>query len=86
MVVPDIYNVSNRRGELGGSEGNTEERKYGYYADALVGWRDMVFLHGSVRYDASSRFYKASRTPSQYSYLYPGVDVSAIITELTSCT
>jgi len=82
IVVPDIYNVSNRRGELGGSEGNTEERKYGYYGDALVGWRDMVFLHGSVRYDATSRFYKASRSSNQYSYLYPGVDLSAILTEL----
>ncbi len=82
IVVPDIYNVSNRRGELNGSEGNTEERKYGYYADALVGWRDMVFLHGTVRYDASSRFYKPTRSVNQYSYTYPGVDISGIITEL----
>ena len=58
IVVPDVYNVSNRRGELGGGESNTEERKYGYYADAQVGWRDKIFLHGTVRYDASSRFYK----------------------------
>ncbi|HWR33697.1 MAG TPA: SusC/RagA family TonB-linked outer membrane protein, partial [Chitinophagaceae bacterium] len=82
IVVPDIYNVSNRRGELGGSEGNTEERKYGYYVDALVGWKDMVFLHGSFRNDATSRFYKKGRSKDQYTYSYPGVDVSAIITEL----
>src|SRR5688572_8545196 len=82
IVVPDVYNVSNRRGELGGGEGNTEERRYGYYADALVGWKDMVFVHGSLRYDATSRFYKPYRSGSQYSYSYPGFDVSAIITEL----
>ncbi len=82
IVVPDIFNVSNRRGELGGGEGNTEERKYGYYADALVGWKDMIFVHGSVRYDASSRFYKPTRSADQYSYWYPGVDVAAIMTEL----
>ena len=82
IVVPDIYNVSNRRGELGGGEGNTEERKYGYYADAQVGWKDMVFLHGTLRHDASSRFYKPYQRLFEYAYTYPGVDVSAIITEL----
>lgn len=82
LVVPDIYNVGNRRGELGGSEGNTEERKYAYYADALIGWKDMIFLHGTFRNDATSRFYKANRSKDQYTYSYPGVDLSAIITEL----
>ncbi len=82
IVVPDIYNVSNRRGELGGSEGNTEERKYAYYADALVGWKDMLFIHGTVRHDATSRFYKSTRPSNLYSYTYAGVDVSAILTEL----
>ena len=82
IVVPNIYNVSNRRGELGGSESNTEERKYAYYADALIGWKDMVFLHGTFRNDATSRFYKVNRSKDQYTYSYPGVDLSAIITEL----
>ena len=82
IVVPGIYNVSNRRGELGGGEATTEERKYGYYADAQVGWKDMLFLHGTVRHDASSRFYKASRDYSQYAYTYAGVDASAVLTEL----
>ena len=82
IVVPDVYNVSNRRGELNGGEANTEERKYAYYLDALVGWQDKVFVHGTVRYDASSRFYKPSREINQYSYTYAGVDVSAILTEL----
>ena len=82
IVVPDIYNVSNRRGELGGGESNTEERKFGYYADAQLGWRDMIFVHGTVRHDATSRFYKADRDYSQYAYTYAGVDASAVITEL----
>lgn len=82
IVVPEVYNVFNRRGELGGSESNTEERKYGYYADALVGWKDKLFIHGSLRHDATSRFYKPTRSANQYSYTYPGVDVSAVITDL----
>ena len=81
IVVPDIYNVSNRRGELTGGESNTTERKYGYYADLTTGWKDLIFVHGSFRYDATSKFYKPTRTTNQYSYPYYGVDVSAIITD-----
>jgi TonB-linked SusC/RagA family outer membrane protein len=82
IVVPGIDNVSNRRGELGGGEENTDYRKFGYYGDLTVGWRDMVFLHGSLRYDLSSRFYKPGRDKELYTFLYPGVDLSVILTEL----
>ena len=82
IVVPDIYNVSNRRGELGGGESNTTERKYGYYADLTTGWRDLVFVHGSFRYDATSRFYKNSRSSDLYSFPYYGVDVSFVVTDI----
>jgi hypothetical protein len=81
VVVPDIYNVSNRRGELTGGESNTTERKYGYYADLTTGWKDMLFVHGSFRYDATSRFFKSTRSSSLYSFPYYGVDVSFIVTE-----
>jgi TonB-linked SusC/RagA family outer membrane protein len=82
VVVPGVMNVSNRRGELDGSESNTEYRKFGYYADALIGWRDKIFLHGTIRYDASSRFFKPTRPKGMYSYTYPGVDVAFVLTEL----
>ena len=51
IVVPDVYNVSNRQGELGGGEANTMERKFGYYANLAAGWKDMIFIEGSFRYD-----------------------------------
>jgi TonB-linked SusC/RagA family outer membrane protein len=82
IVVPNVYNVDNRRGELGGGEGNVENRKFGYYADATVGWNEKIFLHASARYDGTSRFYKPTRDKSLYTYVYYGADVSAIITEL----
>jgi TonB-linked SusC/RagA family outer membrane protein len=82
IVVPDVYNVSNRRGELGGGEENVQYRKYGYYADATAGWKDMIFLHGTARFDATSKFYKPYRDASLYSYAYYGADVSAVITDL----
>lgn len=82
IVVPDVYNVVNRQGELGGGEGNTEYRKYGYYADLLTGWKDMVFVHGTFRYDASSKFFKPTRSSDMYSFPYYGVDVAILATEI----
>ncbi len=81
LVQPDIYNVGNRRGELGGGENNTLERKWGYYADLTTGWRDQLFIHGTIRYDGTSRFYKNGRSSDLYSYPYYGVDVSYILTD-----
>ena len=60
----------------------SQKKENGYYADAQLGWRDKIFLHGTVRHDASSRFYKSYRDYSQYAYTYAGVDASAVITEL----
>lgn len=81
IVVPDVYNVFNRRGELAGGESNTTERKYGYYADLTTGYRDFLFLHGSFRYDGTSKFYKPTRATNQYSYPYYGVDAAIILTD-----
>ncbi len=82
IVVPDVYNVSNRQGELGGGEANTLERKFGYYANLAGGWKDMIFIEGSFRYDFTSRFYKNDRPANLFSYPYYGVDVSFVLTDL----
>ncbi len=81
VVVPDLYNVSNRQGELGGGEANTTVRKYGYYANATVGWKDMLFVEGSFRYDFTSLFYTSSRSSNLYSYPYYGFDASFVLTQ-----
>ncbi len=81
VVVPDVYNVSNRQGELGGGESNTLERKYGYYADLSTSYKDFLIINGTFRYDATSRFFKADRPTSSYSYPYYGVAVSFIATD-----
>jgi len=82
IVVPDIFNVANRTGELGGGEQITQYRKYGYYGDLLVGWKDLIFIHGSARFDGTSKFYKPSRERDLYTYPYYGADVSFNVTEI----
>ncbi len=82
IVVPGTFNVENRLGNLSGGESNTEYRKYGYYGEAQIGWRDEIFLHAFGRYDATSKFFKQTRPANMYSYFYPGLDVSAVITDI----
>lgn len=81
IVVPEVYNVSNRQGELTGGESNTLERRVGYYADLTTNYKNWLILNGTFRYDQTSRFYKPTRAKNLYSYPYYGVALSFIATD-----
>ncbi len=81
LVVPEIYNVSNRQGELTGGESNTMERKLGYYADLTSNFKNWLIFNGTFRYDQTSRFYKPTRAKNFYSYPYYGAAISFIPTD-----
>ncbi|MEY4333387.1 MAG: hypothetical protein RLZZ196_2130, partial [Bacteroidota bacterium] len=83
IVVPDVYNIANRQGNLAGSEANTTERKLGYYADLNTNIKDLEWINLNVtgRYDQTSRFFKPTRATNQYSYFYYGAALSFILTD-----
>lgn len=81
IVVPDIYNVGNRLGDLTGSEQNTIIRKYAYYADLTSGYKNYLYLNASFRYDASSKFYYAGRPSDLWGYTSYGAALSFILTD-----
>ncbi|MEP7324039.1 MAG: SusC/RagA family TonB-linked outer membrane protein, partial [Saprospiraceae bacterium] len=81
VVVPDVYNVSNRQGELTGFEGNAQERKFGYYADLTTTYNNWVTLNATFRNDNTSRFYKDYRPKNTWSYNYYGAALAFIVTE-----
>lgn len=81
IVVPEVYNVANRQGELTGGESNSMERKYGYYGDLTTNYKNWLILNGTFRYDATSRFYKPTRDKSYWSYPYYGAAISFIATD-----
>ena len=90
VIIPDLFNVSNRSGEPGASEGNTTQHKVGNYADLTVGYKDYLFVHGAARVDMSSAFYfhgkdvqgnDSTRATKLYVYPWFGGDVSVILTE-----
>jgi TonB-linked SusC/RagA family outer membrane protein len=86
VIIPGLFNVSNRAGELTGSEGNFQDRLVGNFADLTVGFKDMVFVHGSGRYNLPSVFYSNERklagNEELYKFFFYGVDVSLILTEI----
>ncbi len=81
VVVPEVYNVSNRQGELTGGESNTLQRRVGYYADLTTNYKNWLILNGTFRYDQTSLFYKPTRPRDFWSYPYYGAAISFIATD-----
>jgi TonB-linked SusC/RagA family outer membrane protein len=76
IVIPFLYNVSNRLGEPGVGEYQENRNSIGLFGDITIGYRDYIFLHGSARNDWDSRLTKDNR-----SFFYPGVDLSVILSD-----
>jgi TonB-linked SusC/RagA family outer membrane protein len=75
LVIPDFYNISNRLGTPAVNELLQHTRLLGVYGDLTLGYKDYLFLHGSLRNDWNSLLSKANR-----SYPYPAGDVSFVFT------
>nr|WP_279387750.1 SusC/RagA family TonB-linked outer membrane protein [Hymenobacter edaphi] len=73
LSASGLFNLSNRVGNLTGADASARVRSYAFYADATVGYKDFVYLHGSGRYDNVSNLSKDNR-----SFFYPAVDASFI--------
>lgn len=77
LVIPGLYNISNRNGEPIVEQETRKRNSIGVFADATVGFKDYAFLHLSARNDWDSRLTKANR-----SFFYPAADASLIVSEM----
>ncbi|MCX6219875.1 MAG: SusC/RagA family TonB-linked outer membrane protein [Bacteroidia bacterium] len=77
LVVPGLYNISNRFGEPAITQSTQQRNSIGAFADFTVGYKDFAFLHFSGRNDWDSRLTKANR-----SFFYPAADVSIILSQM----
>jgi len=77
LVIPGLYNVSNRVGEPGVAQGTAERNSLGVFADATIGYKNYAYLHFSGRNDWDSRLTKENR-----SFFYPAVDASVILSDM----
>ncbi|MEI6050317.1 MAG: SusC/RagA family TonB-linked outer membrane protein [Bacteroidota bacterium] len=76
LVIPLLYNISNRLGEPGVGEALQNRNSIGLFGDLTLGYKDFAFIHASARNDWDSRLTKENR-----SFFYPGVDASVILTD-----
>ena len=76
LLDPNIYNTNYRYGNLTGGNYESRERRLGAYADLSLGFKEFLFVHGSVRNDWVSLLDQDKR-----SFSYPSVDVSFVFTE-----
>ena len=84
LVIPDLYNLNNSASGLyNGSNNETQSRKIGGFADVTFGlFRDILFLHGSVREDYTSVFYSPTINFNKPNFETYGGDVSFIVSDL----
>ncbi|MCX6238314.1 MAG: SusC/RagA family TonB-linked outer membrane protein, partial [Bacteroidia bacterium] len=77
LVIPGLYNISNRVGEPTVSQSSQKRNSIGVFADATFGYKGYAFLHLSGRNDWDSRLTKENR-----SFFYPAADASLILSDM----
>lgn len=77
LEIADFFNVKNRVGELSGSQSWSRQRQMGVFGDLTLGYKNYAYLHVSGRNDWNSLLDK-----SQWSFFYPAIDGSVILTEV----
>jgi TonB-linked SusC/RagA family outer membrane protein len=76
LVVPGMFNISNRSIDAVLKEENTAYRSYGIWGDFVAGYQNYLFLHVTGRNDWTSLLAKENR-----SYFYPSADISFVPTD-----
>lgn len=76
LIVPDLYNISNRVGTALVSQGNYKARQYGILGEVRLGYKNFLFLHFTGRQDKVSVLNPANNT-----FFYPSADFSFVVTD-----
>lgn len=77
LTIDGFYNLS---GSVGSASANNEEEHFktrSLFGTATIGWDDLVYLDGSLRYDVDSRL-----NPDNNGYLYGGGSLSLMLSKL----
>src|SRR5690606_32388883 len=76
LVIPGLYNVSNRVGEAAVVENNYESSQVGVFAQLKTAYKDFLFVELTGRNDWVSILAKENR-----SFFYPAANVSFVASE-----
>lgn len=76
LVIPGLFNISNRSGTPDVGEANYMARSMGVYGDVRLGYKNFLYIHGTGRNDWVSIL-----APEARSFFYPSVDVSFVASQ-----
>ena len=76
LVIPELYNISNRTGEPGASEGISRIRTLAVFGKATFGWNKFAFLELTGRNESDSRL-----NINKNAFFYPGASLSLLLSE-----
>ncbi len=76
LIIPTLFNVSNRTGLPGVGESNSKTRLMGVFAKATVGYKNWAFLEFTGRNDWDSRL-----PTNNQSFFYPGGSASLVLSD-----
>ncbi len=79
LVIPDLYNISQRTGNLTGSSPSRRTRLQAFYGSAALSYKGWANIEVTGRQEITSVL-----DPSQNSYFYPGVSGSLVLTDAIS--
>jgi TonB-linked SusC/RagA family outer membrane protein len=71
LVIPGFYNLSNSLASPTASDANSRKRTMGVYSQAILGYRDQLYLTLNARNDWSSAL-----PINNNSFFYPGANIS----------
>ncbi|HEX8332990.1 MAG TPA: SusC/RagA family TonB-linked outer membrane protein, partial [Segetibacter sp.] len=76
LIIPTLFNVSNRTGEAGAVATQYQTRTIGAYGQLTFGFKRWAFLEVTGRNDWDSRLPQANR-----SFFYPGANASVVLSD-----
>ncbi|NNK76773.1 MAG: SusC/RagA family TonB-linked outer membrane protein, partial [Maribacter sp.] len=76
LNIPGFFDISNGLGTPVLSLDESEKRVYGFFADATLGYNDLLYLNLAGRYDFTSTL-----PSNENNYFYPAVGLSYILSE-----
>lgn len=76
LIIPTLYNPSNRTGEAVVAESDYKTRLMGVFAKATFGYKNWAFLEFTGRNDWDSRLPQQNR-----SFFYPGASASIVLSD-----
>ncbi len=76
LIIPTLFNVSNRTGEAGAFEGNSKTRLIGAFGKVSVGYKNWAFIEFTGRNDWDSRL-----PQDNLSFFYPGASASVVLSD-----